>query len=222
MGPLEQLHEKNFTFIENVFSSDELNELESELDKIIFANSQQVKHVDFHRPSKIAKSIIHSKIFYKCKKISEELFQKKCYCLYDHAIYKYGLCDIATAWHQDQAYLGKSIPIDSLTFWIPFQDTDALNGGLIFAKQSPKHLLQHEKIIDKGITQLAINFASDPEYKVNNIKKGGVSIHNNWAIHASTKNSTGLTRKAWIVHFSPTHPLLKRIYQIKARLIKSI
>lgn len=212
--------QKRFTTVENLFSIDEVDEVEHELDKALPQRVTGLTHVDINRPSRARKIILQTPVFEKCKIFAEEFFQKKCHCLYDHAIYKFGSCDVATLWHQDQAYLGEGIPIKSLNFWIPMQDTSDFNGGLVFAKNSPSHLLPHKRITFRGVEQLAIEFDSEPDFSKEVIEKGGVSIHDNFAIHASSVNKSPLTRKAWIVHFSPTSPLVKRMYQIRSEVLK--
>lgn len=220
MGHHEDLIQKKFTKIENLFSIDEVDELEQELDGALPESISGLTHVDINRPSRIRKKVLETRIFKKCKVFAEDFFQKECHCLYDHAIYKFGLCDVATTWHQDQAYLGAGVPIKSLNFWIPMQDTSDLNGGLFFAKNSPTYLLPHKKVIVGGVEQLAIEFDSEPDFYKEIIKKGSVSIHDNFAIHASSINQSTQTRKAWIIHFSPTSPFIKRLYQFKSKVFK--
>jgi len=212
--------QKRFTTVENLFLIDEVDELEQELDKTLPQSVDGLTHVDVNRPSRVRKQILQTRIFEKCKIFAEDFFQKECHCLYDHAIYKFGFCDIATSWHQDQAYLGEGVPIKSLNFWIPMQDTSDFNGGLVFTKNSPSYLVPHKKITFRGVEQLAIEFDSEPDFSKEVIKKGGVSIHDNFAIHASSVNKSPLTRKAWIVHFSPTSPFAKRMYQIRSGILK--
>lgn len=214
----DELTQKRFTKIEDLFSTDEVDELAIELDKALPQSINDLIHLDINRPSRIRKKILETRIFLTCKLFAEDFFQRKCHCLYDHAIYKFGACNVPTSWHQDQAYLGSDIPIKSLNFWIPMQDTSDLNGGLIFAKSSPTYLLPHKKVIVGGVEQLAIEFDSEPDFYKEIIKKGGVSIHDNLAIHASSTNQSAQIRKAWIIHFSPTSPFVKRLYQFKSRI----
>lgn len=210
-----ELLQKRFAIVNELFSFDELNELEAELDKIVSRLSLDASHIDINRPSKKSKFLLKSAVFKKCRLLAESFFQKRCYCLYDHAIYKFGFCNTPTLWHQDQAYLGANIPIKSLNFWIPLQDTDERNGGLLFAKDNPAYLMPHKKVLSFGTEQLVTNF--DSEYCCELVKRGSVSIHDNLALHASSINLTNSIRKAWIIHFSPTAPLVKRIYQIKSQ-----
>lgn len=213
------LLQNRFTTVENLFSLDEVDELEHELDRTLPESISGLTHVDINRPSRIRKGILETPIFKKCKEFANDFFQQECHCLYDHAIYKFGFCDVATTWHQDQAYLGAGITIKSLNFWIPMQDTSDLNGGLIFAKSSPSYLLPHKRVVVGGVEQLAIEFDSEPDFCQEIIKKGGVSLHDNFAIHASTTNQSMQTRKAWIVHFSPTSPFIKRLYQLRSSIL---
>lgn len=215
------IFQKRFTTVERLFSLDEVDELEQELDKTLPKSVDGLMCVDINRPSSIRKEILQTRVFEKCKMFAEDFFKKKCHCLYDHAIYKFGFCDIATSWHQDQAYLGAGVPIKSLNFWVPMQDTSDFNGGLVFAKNSPSGLVYHKKITFRGFSQLAIEFDTEPDFFKETIKKGGVSIHDNFAIHASTINKSPFTRKAWIVHFSPTSPFVKRMYQIRSVILKN-
>lgn len=216
----EDLKQKRFTNIDSLFSLNEVDELELELDQTLPKNIDGLTHLDINRPSRIRKEILETGIFKKCKLFAEEFFEKECHCLYDHAIYKFGFCEIATSWHQDQAYLGEGVPIKSLNFWVPLQDTSDFNGGLIFANESPPYLLPHKKVTLRGVEQLTIEFDRQPEFSKGIINRGGVSIHDNFAIHASSLNQSPQTRKAWIVHFSPTSPFIKRLYQFRSSIFK--
>src|SRR3569833_2700619 len=52
--------------------------------------------------------------------------------MFDHAIYKLPRNKASTAWHQDEAYSGRAIPLRSVHFWIPLQDATIDNGCMWF------------------------------------------------------------------------------------------
>jgi len=54
------------------------------------------------------------------------------------------------SFHQDGYYWNIKKPIKGVTVWIPFQDTDDINGTIHYLKGSHKDLITHNDIIDEN------------------------------------------------------------------------
>ncbi len=228
----EQLQTAGFTHVEALFTERELQTVEHVLDRLVLqtdpsnakrrrelsgdASGSAVRQPEFSKPTAAAPELRRSRVFAKCQDLAAGLLGGQAHYLFDHAIYKMPRSGAGTPWHQDQAYLGRTVQIQSVHFWIPLQETGTTNGCLRFVRGDDVAALQPHRrahaanphvlrtVLD--YTQLAVDVP---------LRKGDVSIHTNLTVHASRANESDAIRKAWIIHFGDKSLWYKRFMQLK-------
>jgi hypothetical protein len=138
-----------------------------------------------------------------CLEAASRLARRPLRHLYDHTIVKRAQSPVETPWHQDQAYMGRFVRLDSLHFWIPFQRTDAASGGIQFLPRSGAQLVPHRQVpcID-GSRVLAADVAGRGDAIAPTFDAGDVSIHRPDTFHYAGPNTSGVDRRVWILHFN--------------------
>jgi ectoine hydroxylase-related dioxygenase (phytanoyl-CoA dioxygenase family) len=210
----EQLRSTGFTVIEALFTDGELQAVEDVLDPLVLgadsANARRrrelsanhrgsaVRQPEFSRPTAAVPALRRMGVYAKCEHVATELLGRRVHYLFDHAIYKMPRSGAGTPWHQDQAYLGPSVPIQSVHFWIPLQETDTSNGCLRFVRsRHPAGLQPHIRA-----------YAANPHV----LRAAGDYAH----VHSSGVNESNHIRKAWIIHFGDKSIWYKRMMQLRA------
>lgn len=116
---------------------------------------------------------------------------------HDQALYKEAGGGI-TPWHADQYYW----PVDSsntITAWIPLQDTPNEMGPLAFCEKSHRFAVGRElEISDESEATLS---GSLKQFKVEEsaFDLGDVSFHSGWIFHRAGANSTGRPREVMTI-----------------------
>lgn len=213
-----QISQQGFTTLKHFIPLESLGAAEELLDAIVEAEKSDSTHIDVNRPTKINSQLIFSDIYIRCQAFAAAYFGKKSYYLYDHAIYKLPSNNNPTEWHQDQAYLTSNNSINSLHFWIPFQDSDVNNGVIRFYNRKTATLLPHEKRISHGAAQMVIRHPPEDHIVAHPLAIGDITVHTNMTVHGATPNRSFATRKAWIIHFGDKHIFFKRMDQVKHTL----
>lgn len=125
----------------------------------------------------------------------------------DQLVYKppHGLANTAIGWHADHAYWGTCSSNSLLTAWIPFQDVDEHNGCLAVMDGSHKwDGLEHARFFkerDLAVRQHEFRRQGRRVTLVPmTLKKGQVSFHHCWTLHASFPNHSRRPRIALGLH----------------------
>jgi hypothetical protein len=228
----EQLRRLGFAAIEGLFTDHELRAVEDILDRLVLRTDPAYEGrkrelsgehgagmftlPEFSRPTVAMRGLADTGVYKKCQAMAKELLGRRAHYLFDHAIYKMPRSGGGIPWHQDQAYLGTSVQIQSLHFWIPLQETDATNGCLRFIAGSDETGLQPHT---SAYTNNAHVLRTSADYREGAIdlplRKGDASIHTNLTIHSSAPNRSDDICKAWIIHFGDKSIWHKRIMQLK-------
>ena len=108
-------------------------------------------------------------------------------------------------WHADHAYWGTCSSNRLLTAWIPFDDVDEVNGTLAVLDGSHRWRdTEHVRSFnDADLDAVERRFERDgrPVVRVPfRMRKGQVSFHNGWTLHASYPNTSAKVRLALAVH----------------------
>lgn len=216
----ESLMKNGFVHIKNAIEPSEVLKARAILDSLIFKhNKTSTKYATIHQSSdssnytskileinhavKFERSLKKSSAYTNCKKIAANLSGKKMFYSFDHTIYKQPDTG-SISWHQDQAYKTKVKNMQSLHFWIPLHDVSHEVGGMQYVRGSHKSAcLKHSK--HEVAHSLAIQDELIENHRVEqcDAKIGDVIIHLPLTIHSSLPNKSNITRKAWILHFSP-------------------
>jgi phytanoyl-CoA hydroxylase len=110
------------------------------------------------------------------------------------------------AWHQDMAYWPKTPDTRTTTFSLAVDATTALNGALKFWSGSGVQRKLHEhKPIGKSRDDahaVAVQVdETDPRIEMAEVKRGDVTIHDEWVVHGSGGNLSKGTRRTYVVAF---------------------
>lgn len=102
--------------------------------------------------------------------------------------------------HQDFFYLPYSK--NSITLWIPLQNTSKINGGLKVIPKSHKNFkIYNHSAKDVKFNKLGKNF-SENKFKSINVKLGQALIFSSFLIHKSGANSSNQIRMSFNVRFN--------------------
>jgi ectoine hydroxylase-related dioxygenase (phytanoyl-CoA dioxygenase family) len=112
-----------------------------------------------------------------------------------------------SGWHADQAYWPTCSSDKMISVWIPFHSVDITRSPLIVMAGSHRW---------QGLPDVRLSFnqqnLSEMEEKFRahgrevrivpmTLRKGQVSFHHGWTVHASYPNTSGQPRLAYVVHF---------------------
>src|SRR5262249_26342395 len=144
----------------------------------------------------------------RCKQIAREFLGVPVGYTYDHAIYKLPHNNASTAWHQDEAYSARAIPLRSVHFWIPLQEATIDNGCMLFIPGShlggvlPHHvaavrtLATDQKPIGATITTNQL----DPTKAIAcPLPVGCATAHAPLTLHYTGANQSDDYRRVWIL-----------------------
>lgn len=162
-----------------------------------------------------------SGLFRKCKAIAEAMDKRVGYT-FDHAIFKAPQNQTETAWHQDVVFtraagLPRAMVPRRFHFWVPLQDVTRENGCMEFVRGSHLGpLLPHRELRRRqGEISWAAEPPADSDFVSCPLAAGGLTIHDPRTLHYTARNVSGVTRKAWILHFGAfggTEMMLKRLF----------
>ena len=110
-----------------------------------------------------------------------------------------------TGWHADRAYWGTCTSDKLLTTWIPLHDIDITRSPLVVMAGSQRWsgLQDMRHFNNKNLADLEAKFrAEGKEVRIvpMTLKKGQVSFHHCWTMHASFPNTSGQPRLSFAVH----------------------
>jgi len=110
-----------------------------------------------------------------------------------------------TGWHADRAYWATCSSDNLITAWIPLHSVEVTRSPLVVMAGSHRWQgLQDVRFFNQqNLAELEQNFrAQGKEVRVvpMTLKKGQVSFHHGWTVHASYPNTSGQPRLSFAVH----------------------
>ena len=142
-----------------------------------------------------------SKIYRTCQNLSANIYQKRMFRTYDHAIYKNPNSG-SVHWHQDQAYKYTIKKMDNIICWIPLQDTDIKHGCMRYISLKEINKLVSHNTNNTSKT-LEAEIPEDVSITSCETNVGDMILHLPLTLHSSFPNNSDEVRKAWILHFGP-------------------
>jgi hypothetical protein len=146
----------------------------------------------------------------RCRQIAHEFLGVPVGYMFDHAIYKLPRNNASTAWHQDEAYSARAIPLRSVHFWIPLQEATIDNGCMWFIPGSnlggvlPHHVaaVRTSGPDNKPAGATITTHTVDPTQAVAcPLQVGSATVHHPLTLHYTGANQTDDFRRVWILHF---------------------
>lgn len=120
---------------------------------------------------------------------------------YDHFIGKAPSSNIATNWHQDEAYWGRALADKAITCWVPLHDVDESNGCMSFARGSHKiGIVEHRRPVGIKSNMLNCEVPDGCELVSAPIRRGSVTFHHSKTIHMAWPNVSSEWRRIITQH----------------------
>lgn len=118
---------------------------------------------------------------------------------HDQALYKEASGG-HTPWHRDQHYWPVS-SANTVTAWIPLQDTPSEMGPLTFAAGSQDSTEGRDLLISDASDQILAMLVAERGYHVEDgpFQIGEVSFHAGWTVHRAGRNTTAIPRRVMTV-----------------------
>jgi len=166
-----------------------------------------------------------SPVFKAARGLARQLLGPDAHLVYDHAIYKPPGKAGTTSWHQDSGY--DDALTESLAIWIPFQDTDVIDGAMRYVPGS--HLggpLPHGSRTGpdgKTVKYLEVDESTVVEAPC---ALGGVTLHDLHMVHGAGPNLGNQVRRAWVLDFVKSSRLRRSAsavrHVVKARRLAGV
>jgi len=159
---------------------------------------------------KLVPELTHTLAYARCRQIAREFLGVPVGYMFDHAIYKLPHNNASTAWHQDEAYSARPIPLRSVHFWIPLQEATLDNGCMWFIPGSNLGGVRAHHVAAVRTTGTDYKPAGttittddvDPTRAVPcPLEVGSATAHHPLTLHYTGPNQTDTYRRVWILHF---------------------
>jgi ectoine hydroxylase-related dioxygenase (phytanoyl-CoA dioxygenase family) len=140
--------------------------------------------------------------------IAKQLLGPTAELVFEHAMMKPAKTGAETPWHQDEAFYPKFTNYQSITFWLPLQPVNALNGCLDFIPGSHKGpLLPHHSLNDDPRIHGLEALGADANQRVAcPLLEGGATIHHYRTLHHAGPNLSDGPRRAYALGFGVRSP----------------
>jgi len=201
--------EQGFVLVPEVFSAEELEAIDQEIDRLLPATDAQGEHAGW-----IFKIVGHSDIAAnfaadeRMLGLIEDIVQPGIAVHSSKIVTKLPHSDEICHWHQDEAfYLDPDDPDTvsktRMSVWVPLQDATEDNGCLWIVPGSHKWGLQDYTMAADGTCRRRIDreaYANEHAVPVP-VKAGSAVLFSAWTWHHSKNNHTDNIRRAFIVSY---------------------
>ncbi len=151
--------------------------------------------------STLAPALRRTPLFRAALGLARQLLGPDAYPLYDHAIYKPPGLAGTTSWHQDSGY--DPDRAERLAVWIPFQDTEVVDGAMRYVPGSHRggaqQHLTRTTADGKTVQYLEVDEADVVDAPC---PLGGATAHDLHTMHGAGPNLGERVRRAWIIDFT--------------------
>lgn len=157
---------------------------------------------EIDKPSRRLPGLAQTQMYQRTQELACSLLGRPAHYLFDHVIRKMPRSSTVTAWHQDQAYLGKGIELGGVNFWIPLQAVDESNGTLFYAPGTHlQGLRPHQRSASLHPHVLSVAAPLNPVPCI--LNEGDLTVHHPLTLHHAGPNHSSQARTAWGIHFGP-------------------
>jgi hypothetical protein len=159
---------------------------------------------------KLAPGLKSTRAYARCRQLAREILGVPVGYMFDHAIYKLPRNNASTAWHQDEAYSARALPLRSVHFWIPLQEATLDNGCMWFIPGSNLGAVRTHHVAALRTTgtdykpagaTIATNDVDPTTAVPCPLQVGSATAHHPLTLHYAGANQTDDYRRAWILHF---------------------
>jgi hypothetical protein len=225
-SPAQQFAQNGFLSIQSLTTPDDIALIRSLLDPLfdkfdtlgdraVDIAGPRVPGVAMRSPEineavKIAPGLRKTLAYARCREIAREFLGVPVGYMFDHAIYKLPRNNASTAWHQDEAYSARAIPLRSVHFWIPLQEVTVENGCMQFIPGSNHTGVRPHQVAavrtagpnHKPAGATIMTHDVDPTKAVAcPLPVGSATAHHPLTLHYTGPNQSDDYRRVWILHF---------------------
>lgn len=152
-------------------------------------------------PSSVQPDLLQGPMHQKGIEIAQQLLGEDMVLDFDMLINKAPHTNQPTPWHQDAAYWIDMPDKRALSIWFAIDEATLENGCMWYTPKSHKMpLREHHQPLGKGALQCK---GTEEESTPVPLKPGSCAIHHGHTLHYSRGNSTGRSRRAFILNFRP-------------------
>lgn len=201
----KQYDELGYVVVSDIFSTDELNEINEELNGCEEPVQTSGEHEGF--TYQLAMLTDKTKQFAHDERILnliEDIVKPGISIFSSKLLTKLPQSASVCHWHQDDAYYNEVVNSDTrMSIWVPLQDTDELNGCLWIVPKSHKQGQQPYTVKNNGTCRKALDELQVDLSKAEPVrmKAGSMLLFNALTWHSSKGNETDHVRRAFIVSY---------------------
>lgn len=156
------------------------------------------------RPIRLEPRLVRTQAYAICHDVARHLVGRSAGYSYDHVICKPPDTDARVLPHQDQAYTGHRVSLQTVHFWIPLQAVTEQNGCVSYVPGSHRGgLLPHRRVAPSSNALAVASLDGLPPSVACPLPSGGVAVHGPLTVHSTGPNVTPQPRFAWVIHFGP-------------------
>lgn len=122
---------------------------------------------------------------------------------FDMMIHKAPHTDVATPWHQDAAYWVDMPDRRAVSIWVALDDADLDNGCMWYVQGSHQKPLRPHRPTSDGKNIECDCSEDEPGATPVPVRAGEAVAHSGTTLHYSRGNTTGGTRRAYILNYRP-------------------
>jgi phytanoyl-CoA hydroxylase len=152
-------------------------------------------------PSRIWPELLQSRMHTWFREYGSQMLGQAVEFWYDHFIGKAPESNIATRWHQDEAYWGRALDNKGITCWVPLHDVDETNGCMRFVRGGHKMgIIEHRQPEGIKANMLYCDVPEGVELISTPIRRGSVTFHHSKTIHMTWPNVSQKWRRIVTQH----------------------
>jgi ectoine hydroxylase-related dioxygenase (phytanoyl-CoA dioxygenase family) len=202
---VKTFRDRGYVYGMPVFSSDEVDEINSELQNILalLEPGESTKEIrEWHEESRFLYDLCMERRILDCV---EPLLGPDFYMWASNFFIKQPQTLETVGWHQD-AYYWPLKPVESLTVWLALDDVDEENGAMQVLPGSHKSkIVPHLREASDSVLGLVADVTSFDLSEVRSVRlnRGEISIHDDKLLHCSPANPSDRRRAGFTIRFSP-------------------
>ena len=175
----------------------------------------------------LAPALQETKTYARCQALAGALLGREAEYHFDHTIYKPPFNGAATAWHQDDAYVGwdkddvytqRHVDSDTrdpgpmtVTFWVPLHDVSIAMGCMHFVPGSHRQPMRRHRQRTPGAAALEAMDVDTSRAVACPLRAGDATVHWGRTLHYTGPNLTPTPRLAWSLMFAARRRLGVRL-----------
>jgi ectoine hydroxylase-related dioxygenase (phytanoyl-CoA dioxygenase family) len=155
-------------------------------------------------PRNFAGDLAKSEFRRNATRLAEQILGPEVRFHVDHTLMKPALTGAATPWHQDEAFKDPKMVAQEISFWMPLQPVNEVNGCMMFAPGTNRgEILPHRTPgNDPGVHAIEIYEGVDMDKVVScPLPTGGCTIHTGRTAHGAGPNRSDAPRYAYVLIF---------------------